>query len=251
MIYVTGDCHADFRKFSADNFPEQKEMSREDFVMVMGDFGIWHDTPEERYWLKWLSEKPFTTVFVGGNHENYDRLYSDEFEVVDFHGGKAQKIRDNVYHLMRGHIFDFDGKKFFAFGGARSHDIQDGILRREDYESDKALIDDYRKRYNRGELIRIEHISWWEQELPTDEEIEFGRKNLEAHGNKVDYIISHCAPQSVAAIMGFFESDKLTKFFEELKDNVKFGRWICGHYHDNRNVLRNYTVLYEQIVRLT
>ena len=29
---------------------------------------------------------------------------------------------------MRGEIFDIDNKKFFTFGGAKSHDIQDRIL---------------------------------------------------------------------------------------------------------------------------
>ena len=27
MVFVTGDCHAKFNKFSVENFPEQKEMS--------------------------------------------------------------------------------------------------------------------------------------------------------------------------------------------------------------------------------
>ena len=101
---------------------------------MCGDFGIWHDNAEERYWLKWLNNKPFTTVFVDGNHENFDRLYSDEFPIVDFHGGKAHKIRDNIYHLMRGYVFEFDGKRFFCLGGASSHDISDGILDRADFD---------------------------------------------------------------------------------------------------------------------
>ena len=129
MVYITGDTHAVFNRFNTKNFPEQKEMTKDDFVIVCGDFGgIWYDNKYERHWLKWLSEKPFTILYVDGNHENFDRLYSEEFEVVDFHGGKAHKLNDSVYHLMRGEIFDFEGKKFLAFGGSRSHDIDDGIL---------------------------------------------------------------------------------------------------------------------------
>ena len=64
MIYITGDCHADWTKFSSSSFPEQKKMTRNDFVIVCGDFGIWHDTPQERYWLNWLEEKNFTLCFV-------------------------------------------------------------------------------------------------------------------------------------------------------------------------------------------
>ena len=111
MIYCTGDTHGDWTKFSTKIFPEQKEMSRDDFVIICGDFGLWNDNNEEKYWLKWLNDKPFTTLFVDGNHENYTRLNS-EFETVDFHGGKAHKIRDNIYHLMRGYVFDICDKKY-------------------------------------------------------------------------------------------------------------------------------------------
>ncbi len=127
-IYITGDCHADFSKFSTKRFPEQKELNRNDYVIVCGDFGIWYDNPEERYWLDWLSKKAFTILFVDGNHENFDRLNSIEFPVVSFCGGKAHKIRENIYHLMRGYIFNLCGKKIFSFGGASSHDVEDGIL---------------------------------------------------------------------------------------------------------------------------
>ena len=92
MIYITGDCHAEFWKFDPIIFPEQDDMTRDDFVIVCGDFGIWHDTWTEKETLKWLSQKNFTLLFVDGNHENFDRLYSNEFPVVDFHGGKAHQI---------------------------------------------------------------------------------------------------------------------------------------------------------------
>ena len=79
MIYVTGDTHGDFRRFSTDIFPEQKEMTKEDFVIICGDFGgIWCQEDNrkamknENYWLDWLDQKPFTTLFVCGNHENFD-----------------------------------------------------------------------------------------------------------------------------------------------------------------------------------
>ena len=102
MIFVTGDCHGDFRKFSTESFPEQKEMTKDDIVIICGDFGAIWDCDGisrfESYWLNWLDEKPFTTVFVDGNHENFDRLTS-EFEIVDFHGGKAHKLNNSVYHL--------------------------------------------------------------------------------------------------------------------------------------------------------
>ena len=68
--WVTGDIHGDPRRFSVDSFPEQKEMTRDDFVIILGDFGlVWSNSKEEKYWLDWLNDKPFTTLFVDGNHE--------------------------------------------------------------------------------------------------------------------------------------------------------------------------------------
>jgi len=48
MIFITGDTHGDFTRFSTDIFTEQKQMTKDDFVIVCGDFGLWHDTKQER-----------------------------------------------------------------------------------------------------------------------------------------------------------------------------------------------------------
>ena len=169
MIYITGDTHSNFNRFSTDNFIVQKEMTKDDYVIICGDFGgVWNYLEEssyEKYWLDWLNKKNFTTLFVDGNHENYTRLYN--YPVKGWHGGKVHKIRDSVLHLMRGEIFDIDNKKFFAFGGARSHDIQEGILNLDEEEK----IYNYRKR---GAYFRIRDYSWWDLELPTDDEMKKG-----------------------------------------------------------------------------
>lgn len=255
MIYVTGDCHGDFRKFSMSAFPEQKEMTKEDIVIICGDFGVVWDydgvTPAESYWLNWLDEKPFTTVFVDGNHENFDRLLS-EFETVVFHGGKAHKLRDSVYHLMRGEIFDFEGKRFFAFGGARSHDIDDGILSWEDFdtlEEFKKTVVNWRKQ---RKVFRVNHQSWWKEELPSDEEIENAEQNLAKVGYQVDYVISHCAPQSIVSYMyrSYSEPDKLTTYFEDLLHRLDFRCWFFGHYHEDNKIMDKFVVLYDQLVRI-
>ena len=136
MIYFTGDCHSDFSRFDIDKFTIQNEMTKNDYVIICGDFGgVWNylvESTYEKYWLDWLNERNFTTLFVDGNHENFTRLYN--YPIEEWHGGKVHKIRDSVLHLMRGEIFDIDNKKFFTFGGAKSHDIQDGILNLDEEE---------------------------------------------------------------------------------------------------------------------
>lgn len=39
MIYATGDCHGACRRFSTKCFPEQKQMTKADMVLILGDFG--------------------------------------------------------------------------------------------------------------------------------------------------------------------------------------------------------------------
>ena len=190
MIYLTGDTHSDFTRFSTDKFPVQREMTKNDYVIICGDFGgVWNylvESTYEKYWSNWLNEKNFTTLFVDGNHENFTRLY--KYPVEEWHGGKVHKIRDSILNLMRGEIFDIDNKKFFTFGGARLHDIQEGILNLDEEEKIYA----YRKR---GAFFRIRDYSWWNLEMQTKKEMKNGINTLEKVNYKVDYIITHCCPQ--------------------------------------------------------
>ena len=246
MIYITGDTHSDFSRFTEENFPIQTEMIKNDYVIICGDFGgVWtfeEESSREKETLDWLNNKNFTTLFVDGNHENYTRLYN--YPIEEWKGGKVHKIRDSVLHLMRGEIFDIDNKKIFAFGGARSHDIQDGILNLDEEEK----IYEYRKT---GAYFRIRDFSWWDLELPTNQEMENGIENLEKINYKVDYIISHCCPTSIQALINStYKRDILTDYLQQISEKCTFKRWYFGHYHDYKQVNSQFTLLYENIVPL-
>lgn len=79
-----------------------------------------------------------------------------------------------------------------------------------------------------------------------------GIDNLKKCGNKVDYIITHCASSSTAALIshGIYRPDKLTRYFEEIRNKVDFSRWFMGHYHVNRAINDKEIILYEQIIRI-
>ena len=246
MIYITDDTHSDFSKFTEENFPIQSEMTKDDYVIICGDFGgVWtfeEESRREKEALDWLNNKNFTTLFVDGNHENYTRLYN--YPMKKWNGGKVHKIRDSVLHLMRGEIFEIDNKKIFAFGGAKSHDIQDGILNLDEEEK----IYEYRKR---GAYFRIRDFSWWDLELPTKEEMKNGINNLEKVNYKVDYIISHCCPTSVQALINpTYKRDILTDYLQQISEKCTFKRWYFGHYHDYKQINSQFTLLYEDIVPL-
>ena len=49
VIFMTGDTHGDFGRFSARAFPEQKHLSKDDYVIICGDFGgIWDGSEAEQ-----------------------------------------------------------------------------------------------------------------------------------------------------------------------------------------------------------
>lgn len=251
-IWITGDIHGDPTRFSMNNFYEQKEFSNKEdnIVIVCGDFGlVWNYTGEdknEKYWLNWIERKPFTVCFVDGNHECFDRL--NAYPVEEWNGGKVHKIRQNVIHLMRGQVFTIEGKRFFTFGGASSHDISAGILDIDDpdFKKKKKELD---KKYA---LYRVNHVSWWKEELPSEEEMQEGINNLEKHNWEIDYIITHSPPASVIALLGhgLYEQDILTKYLEEIRCKTDYKRWLAGHMHEDRAINEKDILLYEQIIRI-
>ena len=248
MIYVTGDCHGNFRRFQSDCFPEQANMTKDDTVIITGDCGgVWFGDSRDDETLDWLERLPFTLVFVCGNHENYDALA--RYPVAEWRGGKVHRVRPHVLHLMRGQIFELEGYRFFTMGGAKSHDIEDGILEPDAPDFERRLMTLQRKPRAR---YRINHISWWAQELPSDEEYDEARQSLDAVGWQVDYIITHCAPTSIQNdLLGpLSKPDALTDFLEEIGQRCQFKYHFFGHYHENEIIREKYVLLYEQIIRL-
>lgn len=282
MIYFTGDTHGDFRRFSSEFFPEGKNCTKDDFVIILGDFGgVWKlsEDGDERYWLDWLEKKPWTTLFIDGNHENHDRL--NTMPVEEWHGGKIHRVRPSVLHLMRGQVFHIGGYRMFTFGGASSHDITGGILDPFAPEEtapgicSELVLDEVHgisvplfsfprtpvglramnrrltAMQRRGELCRVRGVSWWDSELPTGEEMQEGWDNLRKNGNQVDFILSHSPDTLALQHLGYEQADRLSDYLLQVKQTVKFTQHLFGHMHVNR-ALQEYRAvcLYEQISEL-
>ncbi|MBR5272409.1 MAG: metallophosphoesterase [Clostridia bacterium] len=205
MIYVTGDTHIpiDVQKLSTKLFSEQKSMTKNDYVIICGDFGgVWDGGKEEKYWLKWLKNKNFTTLFIDGNHENFPMLMS--FPTVDFAGGRAHRVDDGIYHLMRGEVYTLEGKTFFTMGGGESHD----------------------------KAARTEGKNWWREEMPDSAEYMRAEENLKKCNFSVDYIITHSAPEDIQRkIAPDYKVCELCKFLQGIERKVAYKHWYFGHYH--------------------
>lgn len=224
MIYITGDTHGsiDIRKLNKRYF-DDSTLTKNDFLIICGDFGlVWDNSPEEQFWLNWLNKKNYTTLFIDGNHENHSLLNSYPVEI--WNGGKIHKIRDSVFHLMRGQVFTINNHTFFTMGGANSVD--------KDW--------------------RTPGKSWWPEEMPSNDEYIEANLNLYNYENEVDYIITHTAPTSIVnqLIPEIKPPDRLTDFLEDIKKSVKYKHWYFGHFHDDRDIDEKHTLLYYNIIPL-
>lgn len=225
MIYLTGDTHIpiDCSKLRMKNFPEQKLLTSEDFLIILGDFGLlWKKDETYEWWKKWFNRKSFTTLWIDGNHENHDWI--DSLPVETWNGGKIHRISKKIIHLMRGQIFNFDGKIFFTMGGASSID----------------------KEY------RTEGSSWWKREEPSHLEYEEALGNLEAVGNKVDVILTHTCPKSLIVPMFKLaptQTSGIESFFNQVYQNVTFNDWYFGHWHENKT-FGKFHCLYNSVIKI-
>ena len=232
MVLITGDTHGAFARLRLVGAAAQRELTRDDYIIICGDFGgIWSGDAKEQKALDELAALPYNILFADGNHENYDLLNS--YGISTWHGGKVHFIRDNLIHLMRGQIYEIGGSTFFVMGGAASHDIYDGVLDKDDPEFEKKLLD----MQNSWKMFRVKGVSWWENEMPDASEMAEAWDNLKTHNFDVDYVISHCAPGCIqkdisAKLMNFsYKPDALTDFLDKVYAECRFREWYCGHYH--------------------
>ena len=100
-------------------------------------------------------------------------------------------------------------------------------------------------------MYRIKRVSWWERELPSEQEMSEGIENLKKYGNKVDYIISHSPCTSDMFLMGgkgIYQPDIISNYLEEVRATTEYKKWYFGHMHINKQVSMQDICLYEQIL---
>lgn len=193
MIYFIsdlhgGECMGEFVKYL-------DEARDSDLLIVLGDIGLhFRDTEENRAFDELVLSSKKKIAFIDGNHENFDFL--ETFPIGERYGAPVRVLSENVIWLQRGYIYEIEGKSFFTFGGCKS--------------TEKWKVTKF----------------FWPQEEPTEEQIERAYANLQAHGNKVDYILTHKCDQG-----GEPETVELHRLCDYITENVDYKMWYAGHWH--------------------
>lgn len=210
MIWLCADTHGtlDFQKVEDffENLILYQEVSKEDYLIILGDVGVcWDGGVNDTFVISVLHKLPCTVLWLDGNHENFDII--EEIPIINnWHGGKVQFISEDIIHLMRGQVYELEGKRFFVFGGGNSIDKQ----------------------------WRIPGVSWWEKEMPSEDEYVEGMRNLEGVDYEVDYVLTHTCPGHIAHMLVsevYTGEEELQNYFDDISQKIEFTMWYFGHWH--------------------
>ena len=203
-------------------------------ILQLGDFGIWDHKIDGIKFLETvnqgLEEHDIILIFCDGNHENFDSLYALPVDDDGF-----RRVRKNIWHAPRGHIWEMGGVTFMAMGGAHSIDGPGGIWQQgRGPLPARSVMDD-----------PMDLGGWWPQETITPVEAQEAMEKAldwQRDNGPIDVLIAHDCPAGVPipGIHGYPAGDKNRHLLAQVCDAADPSYIFCGHYHlRHRGVYNN------------
>lgn len=214
MVVFMGDIHGNAARVLYYN--ELLKLTGEDIVVLLGDVGANYDgDSHDKFTKRQLASIPAKILCIHGNHENRPQNIKT-YKEADFNGGRVfvEDEYPNLLFAIDGEIYNLEGKKAIAIGGA--------------YSVDKFF------RLERG-------YGWWEDEQPSAEI----KAKVESvfESKKVDFVLSHTCPYKYIPremfLPGIDQSkvDNSTELWlDTIEDKIEYEAWYCGHWHTDKRI---------------
>ena len=215
MIYLTGDIHGN--PTQVELFCSKMQLTEKDTIIILGDVGLnYYGGKRDRLPKRILSSLPVTFLCIHGNHENRPQNIP-EYKPTIWNGGRVlvDEEHPNILFAEDGEIYDLDGKKALAIGGA--------------YSVDKFY------RLQRG-------FGWWADEQPS----ELTKRKVEGVVNEckdIDIILSHTCPKKYIPTEMFLPmidqssvDNSTEEWLDTIEDTVNYKAWYCGHWHTDKRI---------------
>lgn len=186
-------------------------------IIILGDAGLNFDLDDSDKRRKSYTNELGPQIYcLRGNHEERPENIPGMEMWLDMETASTvymEKEFPNIKYLVDGNSYWFGRYKCLALGGAYS-------------------VDKY---------WRLQHYpkTWFKDEQLTQEEMNDIRKCIK-HEN-YDFILTHTCPYSFRPTDLFLNSidqntvdSSMERWLEQVKDEVEWGVWCFGHYHENR-----------------
>ena len=216
----------------------KKYPPEETALIILGDAGINFYLNKTDYKnKKKINDTGYTFYCVRGNHEERPDKLLTSIHIYDIEVDNYVIIEPefpNIKYLVDGNDYFFNGHTALVIGGAYSVDKWYRLSHFQDHSK---------------------WTGWFpEEQLDLEEMNEIKRDHF---GKSYDIILTHTAPISCEPtelfIPGLDQStvDKsMEEFLEEVKNNVGWKLWLCGHYHANMTLANKIQMLYYSIHNL-
>ena len=215
MIYLTGDIHGN--PTQVELFCSKMQLTEKDTIIMLGDVGLnYYGGKRDRLPKRILSSLPVTFLCIHGNHENRPQNIP-EYKPTIWNGGRVlvDEEHPNILFAEDGEIYDLDGKKALAIGGA--------------YSVDKFY------RLQRG-------FGWWADEQPS----ELTKRKVEGvvrECKDIDIILSHTCPKKYIPTEMFLPmidqssvDNSTEEWLDTIEEAVDYKAWYCGHWHTDKRI---------------
>ena len=214
MIFLTGDIHGNPTQIQL--FLEKVKLTEKDTIVLLGDVGAnYYGNKKDNFLKNILSNYPPTFLCIHGNHEMRPEKIAG-YKPKIWNGGRVLVSDDypNILFAEDGEVYDLEGYKALAIGGA--------------YSVDKFY------RLERG-------FGWWADEQPS-EHTKRKVEDVVAKGG-IDIILSHTCPYKYRPtemfIPGLDQSsvDESTELWlDKIEEAVDYKEWYCGHWHTDKRI---------------
>lgn len=209
MIFYVGDIHGRVDDVAA--IDRAAIEAGVDIVVQVGDFGIrWTGDCSIAKYFDWRARqvRPGPTWYTcGGNHDNWDKwaelqkAQSDPGCAID--ASKTVELAPGCFYVTRGTTIVLDDKKHLFCGGAESTDKH----------------------------MRVEGVSWWENEAPSTKEFHKFFDSLEQ--DQPEIVVTHDAPLCVEIQRMNRDRNPTPRIFQAAVKLSEFmpAHWYFGHHH--------------------